>query len=56
MILLSVAAALAVPREDVLDNAAGFATHIWSMTSANESASCLSSYCLLYTSDAADDP
>lgn len=49
MILLTAAAALAIPREDVLDNAAGFATHIWSMTSANESASCSSDYDSDYT-------
>lgn len=37
-------AARAVPREDALDIAAQYATHVWSMTSANTTASCDSDY------------
>lgn len=36
--------ALAVPREEVLDNAAQYALHTWTMTSVNETASCDSDY------------
>lgn len=34
------AAAYAIPREDVLDNAAAFAAHVWTSTSANQYATC----------------
>lgn len=34
----------AIPREDALDNAAQYATHVWTMTSANTTASCDSDY------------
>ena len=47
--LLLVASAGAIDREAVLDNAAEFATHTWTMSSANQYASCSSSYVCDYT-------
>jgi hypothetical protein len=44
MMLLTITTAVAIPREDVLDNAAAFATHIWTMTAVNEAASCSTDY------------
>lgn len=36
--------ALAVPREDVLENASQYASHVWTMTNANTTADCDSDY------------
>ncbi len=44
MITLLVASAFAIDREDVLDQAAQYAFHPWSMTSVNETADCSASY------------
>ena len=49
MMLLTIATALAIPREDVLDTAAAFTTHTWTMTAVNETASCSSEYTSDYT-------
>lgn len=43
MILL-IALASAVPREDALQTAAEYTTHVWSMTAVNETASCSDDY------------
>lgn len=44
MITLLVASAFAIDREDVLDQAADYAFHPWTMTSVNETAACSSDY------------
>lgn len=49
MIGLLVGVALAVPREQVIENATAFGTHTWTMTSANTRASCDSGYTSDYT-------
>lgn len=43
MILL-IAAALGIPREDALDNASQYGTHVWTSTEANTVADCTSGY------------
>ncbi len=48
MILALLGAALAIPREEVLDNAARYAAHVWSASAANQYAEC---YDGDYTSD-----
>lgn len=42
--LLLAVPALAVTREDALDNAAAYAMHVWTATSANRTAECSSDY------------
>jgi hypothetical protein len=43
-IFFGIGAALAVPREDVLDNAMRYGTHAWTSTEANTTASCDAGY------------
>lgn len=40
MILALIAAATAIPRDEVLDNAARYATHVWRSSAANQYAEC----------------
>lgn len=49
MITLIIAAAFAIEREDVLDQAADYAFHPWTMTAVNETAGCSSTYVSDYT-------
>jgi hypothetical protein len=44
LLVLSAGPAWAIDREDVLDSAAAYAAHEWTMTSVNETAECLSDY------------
>ncbi len=48
-LLLLVSVGLAIDREAVMDNAAEFATHQWTMSSSNQYGSCSSSYVSDYT-------
>lgn len=47
--ILILASAYAIDRETVLDSAAAYATHEWTMTAVNETASCSTSYVSDYT-------